>query len=70
MGQGRPPLAPPEGFEDVFIQHGWEAKDMLGMRTSRFKRALEESGDDLRRRRRNYVLGRRLTSLKLVPKVL
>jgi hypothetical protein len=62
---GRPPIATPDGFEDAFLEHGWEAKDMLGMDTPRFKRALVElGGDELKRRRRNYVLGRRLSSLK------
>jgi hypothetical protein len=65
---GRPCRAPPEGFEEVFVEHGWEARDLLGMRTSRFKRAVDEAGPDLKSRRRNYVLGRRLTSLKAKPK--
>ena len=62
---GRPLCSAPQDFEEVFIAHGWEAKDMLGMDTSRFKRSLAElGGDELKRRRRNYVLGRRLSSLK------
>jgi hypothetical protein len=66
---GRPPSDKPDDFEDVFIEHGWEARDMLGMDTARFKRSLAESGEaDLKLRRRNYVLGRRLSSLKRVPK--
>jgi hypothetical protein len=63
---GRPRLPPPEDFADAFVQHGWEAKDLLRMDTSRFKRAMAECGEkDLKRRRKNYVLGRRLSSLKL-----
>ena len=66
---GRPPAPPPDGFEDAFVEHGWEAKDLLGMDTPRFKRAIEQAGSvDLKRRRRNYVMGRRLSSLKLVPR--
>lgn len=66
---GRPCRAPPEGFEEVFVEHGWEARDLLGMDTPRFKRAMTELGaDDLKRRRRNYVLGRRLSSLKPAAK--
>lgn len=68
--RGRPQSSKPPEFEAVFIEHGWEAKDMLGMRTSRFKRTVEEGGEDLKRRRKNYVLGRRLTSLKLGGRVL
>lgn len=67
---GRPPAPPPDGFEDAFIQHGWEAKDLLGVDTPRFKRALEQAGDQLKQRRRNYVMGRRLSSLKLARGVL
>lgn len=68
MAFGRPLAAKPDDFEAAFIEHGWEARDMLGMRTSRFKRSVEECGDDLKQRRRNYVLGRRLSSLKRAPK--
>lgn len=62
---GRPPLPAPDDFAETFVTHGWEAKDILGMRTSRFKRVVAECGEDLKRRRKNYVLGRRLTSLKV-----
>jgi hypothetical protein len=69
MKRGRPPLARPNDFEAAFIEHGWEAKDLLGMDTPRFARAITESGgDELKRRRRNYILGRRLSSLKRTPK--
>lgn len=64
---GRPPRPAPDGFDQVFVEHGWEAKDLLGMDTPRFRRAIaEKGGADLKQRRRNYVMGRRLSSLKLV----
>lgn len=67
---GRPVLPAPEGFEEVFVRLGWEAKDALGIDTPRFRRALDELGRDrLRQRRKNYVMGNRLnrgvSSLKL-----
>lgn len=66
MKHGRPPHPIPENFEEVFIQFGWDAKDVLGMDTPRFKRTVTEAGgEDLKRRRKNYVLGRRLSSLKV-----
>ena len=69
MAFGRPLSAKPDDFEATFIEHGWEARDMLGMDTPRFKRFLAESGEaDLKQRRKNYVLGRRLSSLKRAPK--
>ncbi len=62
---GRPPAGKPADFDDAFVQHGWEARDMLGMDTPRFKRLIAEAGgEDLKRRRKNYVMGRRLSSLK------
>lgn len=64
--KGRPLASKPEGFDIAFIEHGWEAKDMLNMDTARFKRCMAESGEkDLKRRRKNYILGRRLSSLKV-----
>lgn len=62
---GRPPLPAPDDFAETFVTHGWEAKDILNMDTPRFKRSLTAFGDDLKRRRKNYVLGRRLSSLKV-----
>lgn len=62
---GRPPLPAPDDFAETFVQHGWAAKDILNMDTPRFKRSLTAFGDDLKRRRKNYVLGRRLSSLKV-----
>ena len=62
---GRPLRPAPDGFEDMFVALGWEAKDILGMDTPRFKRTLGQFGDDLKQRRRNYVLGKRLSSLKV-----
>jgi hypothetical protein len=66
---GRPPAPPPEGFEEAYLEHGWEAKDLLGIRTDRFKRLVAQlGGEEAKRRRRNYVMGRRLSSLKAKPK--
>jgi len=66
---GRPVLPAPDGFEEVFVRLGWEAKEALGMRTPRFRRLVDEQGEALKLRRRNYVLGNRrnrgVTSLKL-----
>ena len=62
---GRPPLPAPDDFAETFVTHGWEAKDILNMDTPRFKRSLTAFGDDLKRRSKNYVLGRRLSSLKV-----
>ncbi len=62
---GRPCLPAPDDFAETFVTHGWEAKDILNMDTARFKRSLTAFGDDLKRRRKNYVLGRRLSSLKV-----
>jgi hypothetical protein len=59
---GRPVIPAPDGFEEVYVALGWEARDALGIRTSRFKRLLS---DDLKRKRRNYVLGNKLS---YVPK--
>lgn len=61
---GRPLRPAPDDFEEVFVALGWEAKDILNMDTTRFKRTLGEFGDGLKQRRRNYVLGKRLSSLK------
>ena len=65
---GRPPSPCPAGFDEAFIEHGWEAKDLLGMDTPRFKRLLGLHGADLKQRRKNYVMGRRLSSLKVGPR--
>ena len=62
---GRPCLPAPDDFAETFVTHGWEAKDILNMDTPLFKRSLTAFGDDLKRRRKNYVLGRRLSSLKV-----
>lgn len=66
---GRPLIPPPEGFADAYERHGWAAKDMLGMNTTRFLRCLDACDRPaLKNRRRNYVLGmklNRVSSLKL-----
>jgi hypothetical protein len=59
---GRPVIPAPEGFEEVYVALGWEAKETLGIRTTRFKRLVN---DELKRKRRNYVLGNRMS---YVPK--
>lgn len=67
---GRPFLPAPADFAEVFEQMGWEAKEAFGMDTPRFKRSISEcGGDELKRRRRNYVLGNRLSSLKRKTRV-
>lgn len=56
----------PADFVPMFIEHGWEAKDLLGMATARFKRLLVQAGaDELKRQRLEYRRRRRLSSLKV-----
>lgn len=63
MAFGRPPRPAPDDFAEVFERHGWEAAEVLGTNPARVARWLDQLGrDDLRRRRRNYVPGRRLSS--------
>jgi hypothetical protein len=59
---GRPRAPVPDGFADAFERMGWDARDALGMNTGRFKRCLVAIGsEEARARRRNYVLGNRLS---------
>lgn len=60
---GRPLRPAPDDFAEVFERHGWEATEVLGTNAKRVARWLDQLGrDDLKRRRRNYVLGRRLSA--------
>jgi hypothetical protein len=66
---GRPPRPKPDDFEEVFVRLGWDAAEHYGTHSTRVARWVEESDrDKLKRRRRNYVLGTRLSSLNRVVK--
>lgn len=65
MAIGRPPRPVPADFEEMFEQLGWDSADHYGTNPKRVARWLNDKGrEELVRRRRNYVLGRRLSSLK------
>lgn len=64
--RGRPPRPAPQDFDEVFEHVGWEATEYYGTHSARIARWLDERGrEKLRLRRRNYVLGKRLSSLKV-----
>lgn len=63
---GRPPRACPADFEERFVELGWECVDYF--RTNPRKVAdwlRQKDRETLARRRKNYVMGRRLSSLKV-----
>lgn len=65
---GRPCRLIPADFTEVYERLGWEARDHYGVRTDTFTRWVNEQGrEPLRNRRRNYVLGNRLSYLKPRP---
>lgn len=78
---GRPQREKPDDFRRVFVMLGWEGTpDHYGTHSSVVARWVDEEGrDDLTqarrrhvsaRRRSNYVLGRRLSSLKRAYSIL
>lgn len=62
---GRPPRPMPDDFPEVFEVMGWEAADHYGTNPRKIAQWADQTGrETLRTRRRNYVLGNRLSSLK------
>lgn len=69
---GRPARVIPDDFADVFVREGWDAADHYATRADKIARWLDETGrDELRKRRKNYIMGNRMSrgvsSLKPVP---
>lgn len=65
---GRPPRPRPDDFEEVFEVMGWDATEHYSTNARCIARWANETGrENLRTRRRNYVLGMRLSSLKRKP---
>lgn len=63
---GRPPRPRPDDFEEVFEVMGWECADHYGTNPRKIAQWADQTGRErLRTRRRNYVLGNRLSSLKV-----
>lgn len=60
---GRPSRSMPDDFPEVFVREGWEgAPAHYGTRGDKIARWLEQAGrEELKKRRRNYVLGNRLS---------
>lgn len=62
---GRPLRPMPDDFEEVFVAIGWDSVDHYSTNPKRVARWLDDAGrDKLKQRRRNYVIGNRLSSLK------
>jgi hypothetical protein len=57
----RPARAIPDDFEETFVTKGWEGTpEHYGTRSDKVARWLDQVGrDELRQRRKNYVLGNR-----------